>query len=107
MNHRGEYSTKIEFAPVHITFNKIHSTIALHIKEKKAQETLITLIQEIKREIYFRNPNTPHPSPEPVQQDIIIAHLITATINLSNSHNTRIYLVTLSVSTSSEKFRWT
>ena len=74
-----EYIPRIEFTPVNITFNKIHPSIQIHVKEQKSCETLILLVQETKREIYYRNQNTPHPVPIPVNQVRITAHLMAVT----------------------------
>ncbi len=78
-DQQTEYIPRIEFTPANITFNKIHPTIQIHVKEKKSREALILLVQETKREIYFRNQNTPHPEPVPVNQVRIIAHLMAVT----------------------------
>ena len=78
-DQQTEYIPRIEFTPVNISFNKIHPTIQIHVKEQKSREALILLIQETKREIYYRNQNTPHPELVPVNQVRITAHLMAVT----------------------------
>ncbi len=64
---------RIYFLPVHITFNKIHPTIAVNITDKEVRQVLV---QETKREIYYRNQNTPHRNPIRVHPARITAHLV-------------------------------
>ena len=67
---------RIDFLPVHITFNKIHPTIAVNIADKEMRQVMIMLVQETKREIYYRNQNTPHRNPTRVHPARITAHLV-------------------------------
>ena len=74
---------RIYFLPVHITFNKIHTTIATNITDKEMRQVMVMLVQETKREIYYRNQTTPHRNLERVHTARIMAHLLSIIRKLS------------------------
>ena len=78
----NEYVPRVQFTPAHIVFNKQHPSIMLHVKDPIGIKILILLVQETKREIYFRNQTTPHLRPIPVHRTRILAHLLSITKKL-------------------------
>jgi hypothetical protein len=71
----GRDMAEIRFTPLEIIYNKIHPTFQVHIKEKSLQQTLLHLLQEVKRDIIFRRMN-PNAHRERVNQNRIRAHLL-------------------------------
>jgi hypothetical protein len=71
----GRDMAEIRFTPLEIIYNKIHPSFQVHIKEKSLQQTLLHLLQEVKRDIIFRRMN-PNAHPERVNQNRIRAHLL-------------------------------
>jgi hypothetical protein len=71
----GRDMAEIRFTPLEIIYKKIHPTIQVHIKKKSLQQTLLHLLQEVKRGIIFRRMN-PNAHLERVNQHRIRAHLL-------------------------------
>ena len=82
--HQGVYIPRIEFTPLHIIFNKPHPSILIHVKDANTRNGLLQLIQEVKREIYYRRQSTPHPEPTMVHVIRITAHILTAVRKLQH-----------------------
>ena len=76
--HSGVYVPRVEFTPLHIIFNKPHPSIHMHLTDKRTKKTIILLIHEIKRDIYFRRTSTTHRDPlVPIHRVRIQAHILT------------------------------
>ena len=77
----GRDMAEIRFTPLEIIYNKIHPTIQIHIKEESLQQTLLHLLQEVKRDIIFRRMN-PNAHPVRVNQNRIRAHLLSTIMKI-------------------------
>ena len=76
--HSNVHIPRIEFTPLHIIFNKPHPSIHMHIPDKRTRKTIILLIHETKRDIYFRRTSTTHRDPlVPIHRVRIQAHILT------------------------------
>ncbi len=76
----GRDIAEIRFTPLEIIY-KIHPTIQIHIKEKSLQQTLLHLMQEVKRDIICRRMN-PNAHPVSVNKNRICAHLLTTIMKI-------------------------
>ena len=77
----GKDMAEIRFTPLEIIYNKVHPTIQIHIKEESLQQTLLHLLQEVKRDIIFRRMN-PNAHLVRVNQNRIRAHLLSTIMKI-------------------------
>jgi hypothetical protein len=77
----GRDMAEIRLAPLEIIFNKTRPTIQVYIKDKTLQQTLLHLLQEVKRDIIFRRMN-PIAHLERVNPIRICAHLVSTVLKI-------------------------
>jgi hypothetical protein len=60
-HHSGDYVPAMVLNPLEIVFNKPHPSILLHVKDATTRKVLILFLQEIKREIIYRQAQLQEP----------------------------------------------
>jgi hypothetical protein len=59
--HSGDFIPRIDLTPLEIVFNKPHPSILLHVPDGTTRKVLILFLQEIKRDIIFRQAQLAEP----------------------------------------------
>ncbi len=70
-----EYVPKVEYTQLNIIYNVPHPSILIHIRDKLSRNTLLILVQEIKRDIVFRRMNLPPSARQITDPPRLAAHL--------------------------------
>jgi hypothetical protein len=72
----GDFIPRIELTPLEIIFNKPHPSILLHVPDGTTRKVLILFLQEVKRDIIFRQAQLSEPRRREELQPQIQAHLL-------------------------------
>jgi hypothetical protein len=75
-HYTQEYTARIDLTPMEIVFNKPHPSILLKISDKYTRNIILILIQEEKRDIFFRRMQLKEPKRQEVFRLRIQAHLL-------------------------------
>jgi hypothetical protein len=78
----NEYTARIELTLKEIIFNKPHPAIMLRISDQLVRQSILVLVQEIKRDIIYRRMQLQEPLRQEVLQVRIYAHLLSCTRKL-------------------------
>jgi hypothetical protein len=78
-NFTGNYVARIEFTPKEIIYNKPHPTIGVQLTERQVRIGVLTLVQEIKRDIIYRRMQLTQPQKMEVPLICIQAHILSTT----------------------------
>jgi hypothetical protein len=78
----NEYTARIELTPKEIIFNKPHPAILLRIPDQLTRQSILVLIQEVKRDIIYRRMQLKEPLCQEVLPIRIHAHLLSCTRKL-------------------------
>ncbi len=70
-----EYVPRVEYTQLHIIYNVPHPSIFIHIRDKLSRNTLLILVQELKRDILFRRMNLPSSARQVTDPPRLAAHL--------------------------------
>jgi len=74
--YSNEYTARIELSPKEIVYNKPHPAILLRLSDKLVRNTVLVLIQEVKRDIIYRRMQIKEPLRQEVPRIRIQAHLL-------------------------------
>jgi hypothetical protein len=80
--HSGDFIPRIELTPLEIVFNKPHPSILLHFLDGTTRKVLILFLQEIKKDIIFRQAQLAEPRRREELQPRIQAHLLSVITKL-------------------------
>jgi hypothetical protein len=78
----NEYTARIDLTPKEIIFNKPHPAILLRISDQLTRQSILVLIQEVKRDIIYRRMQLKEPLRQEVLPIRIHAHLLSCTRKL-------------------------
>jgi hypothetical protein len=70
-----EHVPRVEYTQLNIIYNVPHQSILLHVNDKLSRNTLLVLIQEVKRDIIFRRMNLPPSARQISNPERLSAHL--------------------------------
>ena len=74
--YSNEYTARIELSPKEIVYYKPHPAILLRLSDKLVRNTVLVLIQEVKRDIIYRRMQIKEPLRQEVPRIRIQAHLL-------------------------------
>jgi hypothetical protein len=80
----NEYTARIELTPKEIIFNKPHPAIMLCISDPLVRNSILVLVQEIKRDIIYRRMQLHAPLLQEVLRISVHAHLLSCTRKLTS-----------------------
>ncbi len=80
----NEYTARIELTPKEIVFNKPHPAIMLRISDPLVQNSILVLVQEIKRDIIYCRMQLQEPLRQEVLRIRVCAHLLSCTRKLTS-----------------------
>jgi hypothetical protein len=70
-----EHVPRVEYTQLNIIYNVPHPSVLLHVNDKLSRNTLLVLVQEIKRDIIFRRMNLPPSARQISSSQRLSAHL--------------------------------
>jgi hypothetical protein len=89
-HHSGEYIPAVVLTPLEIVFNKPHPSILLHIPDATTRKVLILLLEEIKRDIVYRQAQLQEPRRCEELHPRIQAHLVSVIIRFLQCWNIKV-----------------
>jgi hypothetical protein len=69
------YVPKVKYSQLNVIFNVPHPSLIIHIPDKLSHNTLLTLTQELKRDIIYRRLNLPPSATQVTDLPRLAAHL--------------------------------
>ncbi len=81
----------IRLSPIEIIYNAHHPSVRIHLRQENLRQTILHLVQELKRDIIYRRMNTPE-NQRPLNMIRIRAHILSTirkTISLFQYQGTR------------------
>ncbi len=70
-----DYVPKVEYSQLNIIYNVPHPSLLIHVRDRLSRKTLLTLTQEMKRDIIFRRMNLPPSARAITDPQRLAAHL--------------------------------